>query len=428
VRPSKDGQPLPEELVTISRGGKRVVTVRRPPAPPDAAVTQTDKGAPAAFVVLNPRGARQAAYASLAAAIAGSSSGDTIEIRGNGPFRTAPLSIATARTIRAGDGYQPVIRIETSESASRLAALHASGPLTLEGLNFEHSIRGAAAVFGKGPLHVANCRFTHCHLATDRSPFVHLRNCQFSTPLGSSVRIAASTRVTLQNNVSIAVAGFAALSLTIPADIADCRLTLARNTLMGGAAISLLTPVGTHSREGQRVQMHVEQNVLVGLGSAVHCNVVSDSPTALLPQEWRTARRIERHLRELVVWREERNAYGDGAPLLGLSVGPAQSAKMVPTTRPIRSPAAWNAFWGQADAHSVQGAVRLQGGDLFAKTELMSARLVPGDFRLSEDSAGIREGADPGPLLELVGPGPAYDRWKNTPAYEQWKNEITQQP
>jgi serine/threonine protein kinase len=422
VRPSKDGKPLPEEAITISRGGKRIVAVRcmaeAAPLPGPSAVS--------AFVVLNRASRAERAYATLAEAIVGSNSGDTIEIRGNGPFTTQPLGIASRRSIRAGQGFQPLIRIQNSEDADKQGTLQASGPLILEGLDFEHSVRGAAAIFAGGPLHVANCRFTRCHLASDRSPIVHVKNCQFVTNRGSPLRIGRPMRVVLDNNVSITVAGFAAVSFTIRADTADCRLALSRNTLMGGGAITLQMRVGSESRDGNRVQMDVVRNVLVGLGSAVHCNVVSDSP-ALLPAEWRNAERIERHLRQIVAWREERNVYGDGAPLLGLSIGPMQSFKSLPTTRPMRTMAAYNEFWRQADDQSVHGTIHFQGGDLFAKAELASTPLTHDDLRLSEQSAGRHaapDGNDLGPNLDLVGPGPAYERWKSTPGYEEWLKET----
>ena len=59
--------------------------------------------------VLGGDGAEEARYATLAEAVAGSSPGDTIEIRGNGPFVTGHIEIDHALTIRAGDGFRPKI-------------------------------------------------------------------------------------------------------------------------------------------------------------------------------------------------------------------------------------------------------------------------------------------------------------------------------
>ena len=55
-----------------------------------------------AFVLL---GVAERKFVTLAAAVKAASGGDTIEIRGNGPFVTAPIDCGITRsTIRAGDG------------------------------------------------------------------------------------------------------------------------------------------------------------------------------------------------------------------------------------------------------------------------------------------------------------------------------------
>src|SRR6185295_9445669 len=64
------------------------------------------------FALLGGKGMTERKFDSLAQAVAGASDGDTIEIRGNGPFDIQPISIeGHALVIRAGRGFCPVIRL-----------------------------------------------------------------------------------------------------------------------------------------------------------------------------------------------------------------------------------------------------------------------------------------------------------------------------
>jgi hypothetical protein len=87
-------------------------------------------------------------------------------------------------------------------------------------------------------------------------------------------------------------------------------------------------------------------------------------------------------------------------------------------------PAGWTlAGWqrlGKAGDSGSAGAIRYEGGDVFAGMTNTPERVTPADFRLRGDSAGYRagrDGKDLGADVDLVGPGPAYERWKKTPQY-----------
>ena len=112
-------------------------------------------------------GVEQGSFDTLAEAVCGASDGDTIEIRGNGPFDTQPISIAgQALTIRAGQGHRPVIRLKQEALNDGATIFVTDAPLVLEGLelrlarqgNQERPERGPDAVVSSGaPLHIANC-------------------------------------------------------------------------------------------------------------------------------------------------------------------------------------------------------------------------------------------------------------------------------
>ena len=110
LQAARGGQPvqLDQELVTISRGDKRVVHVHlEAVSSPSATPAQAERGV---FVVLRGQDDFEGNFDTLAEAVTGSSDGDTIEIRGNGPFVTNPIKTTHALLIRAGDGYRPAIK------------------------------------------------------------------------------------------------------------------------------------------------------------------------------------------------------------------------------------------------------------------------------------------------------------------------------
>src|SRR5262249_16464822 len=64
------------------------------------------------FVVMAAADKAEPKFSSLADAVANAKSGDTVEIRGNGPFLTPKLTILDRRAlvIRAGAGFEPVLQ------------------------------------------------------------------------------------------------------------------------------------------------------------------------------------------------------------------------------------------------------------------------------------------------------------------------------
>jgi hypothetical protein len=191
VRAAKDGKPvrLDQELVTITRGDKQVVRVRLQGEA--AAAKIAAKGEPGAFVLLGAKGAFERKYDTLAEAVVGASDGDTIEVRGNGPFFSPPINLGkTAMTIRAGAGFRPVIKLSPVWAKQNVHLLHTQAALVLEGLelhrvrpgrdekSYHHIVDSTGA-----PVRAANCRFvlkpTSFGISAINSPVLDLRNCEF---------------------------------------------------------------------------------------------------------------------------------------------------------------------------------------------------------------------------------------------------------
>ena len=127
----------------------------------------------------------------------GSTDGDTIEVRGNGPFMTPPLHLGkTALTIRAGEGFRPVIKLSPEWAEQNVHLLDTQAALVLEGLelhrvrrewadkSYHHVIESTGA-----PVRAANCRFVlkpGSFAVRPNSPLLDLRNCEFLLGTGGN--------------------------------------------------------------------------------------------------------------------------------------------------------------------------------------------------------------------------------------------------
>src|SRR5262249_24788769 len=160
------------------------------------------------FVLLARAAEAERAFDSLADAVTAAHSGDTIEIRGAGPFALAPMDIkikdsAAAKgpgptprgvlCIRAASGFRPVLTLDpASKGSPHLLKVYAN--LVLEGLELRREGLGDWDFAGLAPrliqlegadLFAANCRFvvdlhgTGIFAGVSRA--VHLRNCEYLT-------------------------------------------------------------------------------------------------------------------------------------------------------------------------------------------------------------------------------------------------------
>src|SRR5262245_62905052 len=125
------------------------------------------KPEPNAFVVLGGNGVPERKFDTLAEAVQGASKGDTIEVRGNGPFICDGVTIGNPLVIRAGEGYKPSIALSKASADKNSPLLIAAAPLVLEGLELRR-VGGAGrpedgypfllVAWEGGNLRVANCR------------------------------------------------------------------------------------------------------------------------------------------------------------------------------------------------------------------------------------------------------------------------------
>jgi hypothetical protein len=426
IRADRDGKPitLDRELVSIAQGGREVVKVKLE-APP--AVAKTDKGA---FVLLGGKGVAERKLDTLAEAVQAASDGDAIEIRGYGPFVSQPINIGrTALTIRAGQGFRPVIKLR----------LRTYAPLVLEGLELQAGLEPPpdqrywiVEALGSS-LHVANCRFLadlpgvgYCIVAYSPSCFV--RNCEFLCRMGWPLSWS-SAKGCFDNCLAVTSTGHGhVLGMTCNLlSKHDTSLPVTRNTLVSTAPALLLWLDLAEPAKLPANKLNVMPIRVEAAGN------VFDAPSVLQLTE--STRFMENYkplepseaealLRKLLAWRERSNCYAAGAT----SFARLQGQRGAPPHGP-KSLADWERFWGSVDTDSQEGRVRYKGGNLLTKLLDTPEKLTPDDFRLRPDSAGYRagkDGKDLGADVDLVGPGAAYERWKKTPEYQQWLKDSGQ--
>jgi hypothetical protein len=393
---------------------------------------RTQATTPTPFVILARDGKAEPQFATLAEAVAAAQSGDTIEVRGNGPFVSPPVFLRKALTIRAGTGFRSILELNPAQVKEDIPLLESSAPLVLEGL---HLRRIGKERFRTGPIpsmvvvreasvRAANCRFVaypDCvALRADWSPLCEVRNCEFlSNGIFGRVDhiLPHRGRLILENNVMLGGDIGAAFHYRQP-DLADVDIELRRNTLVVQSPLGLFldTPPAAQApatgASAKPIRLRASDNLLDGEVQVMEFFQSADFLSRRSPLDAGSAQDL---LGQLLVWKEQNNVYPKSISLL---------AHYVKHREPLpagQSLADWNRFWGVKDTAAVRGEIRYRGGDLHSRALIELEQVAAEDFRLNAGSPGKGAGGhDLGADVNLVGPGSAYERWKQTPAYQQW--------
>ena len=438
VAADRDGQrvPLERELVTVTRGGREIVKVKLEAAP-SVPVAKAEVGA---FVLLGAGPERR--VDSLAEAVLGSADGDTIEIRGNGPFVSPPVDLGErALTIRAGAGYRPVLRFVPGVAPDD-QLLRTSAPLVLEGLEIREANKGRSqpALVGRSLIYsegdmlaLGACRLLREEPAKEPLGLVMgfsritLRNCCLYNPKGALVEGGIDDPVTwvVENCVGIGSGPLVYVNCGHPSN--GGSVAVRRNTvycehfLMMGLSTEPDGP--TADKAGMRglIGFDVSSNV-VSPQAGVLCFEQLEPYSERKP--WPGIKEAWAVVSPIVGWSGQGNLYPPGSRLIHWHQEPGGRFQAL-------GPAdltGWDRSWGPAD-RDLTGRVISVGGDLGLRIGRGADQFIPEDFRLRSVSAGYRagkDGKDLGADVDLVGPGAAYERWKKTPDYQQWLQEIGQ--
>jgi hypothetical protein len=428
LRAARDGKAvkLDRDLVTITHGDTQVVRVRLEGEAPAAVPAKVEQGA---FVLLGGDGVAERKFETLAEAVRVAGDGDTIDVRGNGPFLQGPISISgRAIRIRAGDGFRPVFHLSSRERPLGLGTIDSESGLVLEGLEFQQAKPGPSHPYASGlisvhhaPLYVANCRFVGLPgkdlipLHAESSRRCEVCNCQLIGKLGFSSFYSSDNRTVLRNNLIVAKSWPVTVGFYPTASI-DLQLT--RNTFVGGAPLSLQF----HDPNGFPDPVAGVPKWLRAEASGNIFDIRAAIRTDVLWMHSLSKKRVEKPAelwQQWTGWTGHHNLFSTLSARVITQYAPNDLDRFE-----ISGLADWRRFWGDAEANSVEGrSPRYLGGDALDLASKAPEQLNPEDFRLHPHSAGHGagpDGQDLGADVELVGPGEAYERWKKTPECQQW--------
>jgi hypothetical protein len=265
------------------------------------------------------------AHLTLAAALDAAADGDTITIRGDGPFPTAPLIVTgKALTLRAAAGSRPGLDFAGPPAAWQ-ALLESDRPLTLEGIDLREGPGGEPA-----------------HLVRVVGGSLRMAGCRLTAPRRSAPVVArGASRVELRD-CQVHAGGLALCAEVAPG--VPCAVVLSGGRIevrdAGAAAVSVWA--GGRHAEPTRIELEAAEvrasRVLslgeLGAGAAVTARDCRfEFREALLcvngfadPDGWQRA----------VTWRGQGNRYRGGGDWLCVDGRPARG----------RGLAAWQGIWG----------------------------------------------------------------------------------
>jgi serine/threonine protein kinase len=410
VRAVLDGQVLHEETLTLPRAGQLEVAVH------EAAWLASCKP----FVIQsNVAGDPRQDYDTLAEAIVDARHGDTIEIRGNGPFAFKPIVIdGLPLIIRAAPGFHPILR-HTPEATGPL--LQSNAALVLEGLEFdgltevEDKERKRYHVYSiKAPVFLANCRFTlngpNNAVVTNSSPRIEICNCDFSVFGWCGLAWGGLERCSFRMENTLLRP--APTLFQLDPRVQAVTLDFTHNTWVNSSSpIEFRTGSPTQPAMQRPLSVRALENVFDNYGPAVVLNEWHDMPVV--------ADDAQALFQRFLSWKGERNLFREQS-----EVGRFANRKPLEGGRPVKTLENWEQFWGPAaEKESLTGAIKFHG----SQANNLGPQALVGEFALQAGSAGSRTqpgkkdlGADVG----IVGPGAPYERWKKTPEYKEWLRKI----
>jgi hypothetical protein len=399
----------------------------------DSGQRDAARPADAPFAVLARDGRPERTFATVVEAVRGAGDGDTIEVRGDGPFVTDPVSVKDrALVIRAATGSRPVLAMSPEGLEAKEPLFTTNAPLTLEGLELQRlggrpvaqdpSIQSVLSTSGP------ELRLAHCRLLINRreepqfgiqcidawGATCELKNCEVLATGGAALALSGG-QVKLRNCI---LAGVYCLSLfRAPDHDQPIPVSLHGNTMMTRLASIQWNLRGSKEEAANPKKVWVcdaKENIFAGSvcfnqeGTTLGENgyLPADAAAALLPR--------------VVEWREDRNLHGENAGLLLLS----GDLKTLPGGQRLRTLADWQRLWSLKGTSSLLGRVRFRGGDVAHEAYVTPRQVTPGDFALAARSPGkgaAEGGKDVGAEVDLVGPGAAYERWKKSPEYSDWR-------
>jgi formylglycine-generating enzyme required for sulfatase activity len=371
----------------------------------------------APFVVVRNKGGAERASMSLQDAVDNAQSGDTIEVRGDGPVGTAPTVISKALTLRAGASQLPILVHKTGGSL-----LRATAPLTLEGLEFyadHHRDEGETLIAVEGaPLRIAHCRIMvrgKNAIWAHASPLLEVQDSEVIARIGGAINwdVTDKGKLVVKNCASVA---WGAVWLHHYKPTVDAEVELTGSTFFSSCFCGhrfYQDPMDAElKKDNPYVRIKATRNV-------------ARSAEYLCLLEYGDKNRPFRSdalfdwYRDHVSWRGTDNlvaVHAEGSFLMIRQFDPTKggAAHLITFKE-------WKEYWKAEKVPWIEGTPRFVGGNLLQRVvwEDMES-ITPAEFRLKTDSPGKDLGAD----VDRIGPGTPYESWKKTPEYQEWRKKT----
>ena len=373
------------------------------------------------FAVKSKGGDTDASYANLMDAVNAAKDGDTIDVRGNGPFVTEPIIIRKrALTIRASMGSRPVIELSPNvKDATPMIDTHS--PLFLEGLTFVRvsEIQSDDEDLGyrvinsfQAPLFVSNCEFRNrfVSIRAYRSPECQIQNCIFIQPKDAiAFTPTKGSRLSLKNNLAVG----ALLHLHCGSkEASDVAIDMTHNTILGRLLWLFLHERPLSDSDTPRIRIELNNNILQTKLPMIH---FARSGKLLQEREPLSASEMRQALQKTVEWKEGRNLFALRDSYLETG---SNSRPKIGAPFSIRTQTEWQLLWNLGETKTILGQTKFAGGDLRRLSHADLTSLTEEAFRIVSGPAARAsdEGKNLGIAVNYIGPD-GLPRWKATPTY-----------
>jgi WD40 repeat protein len=365
-----------------------------------------------AFVLLGAPGRKEQAFASLAAAIDASASGNVIEVRGSGPFLTQPITIKDkALTIRAGVGFWPLIVLDPHRTYAPTRLISTNAPLALEGLELQRAlVKPPANLDALIETTGDSLRMAHCRLLAYGSETIRcqaasceLKACLCLADNAPAVSWGPPAKATLFLDGSLLTGqGLEVRDKGSNPPAQDVSLRVRRCTFA--------------CERGLQLRLNLPKAKLPavakpGLSVDVEDSVLDTSRTVVVLRPNRdpvpSAVEAAAMLPHLLTWRDRRCVVAPCTIPVGLILPGMGTAPLVE----VHSLEDWNRVWGQKSSASVLAKPHYDAGGGLREGVALQA-VLPESFRVLDSKAG----ANPG----QIGPGQAYWQWRQSAEHNRW--------
>ena len=312
----ENGRDLGADVDKVGPGKAYVEWLKSPAFKQWLAATGRD---PEPFVVIPADRKKVFPCETLKEAVDTAIAGDIIEVRGNGPYVTEPITITgKALTLRAGNGFAPVIQLSPAGIKAAATLLETNAPLTIEGLEFQRLGADDPKVVQprkllesrRSPLFLSHCRFlmngreSRYAVLAQESPALEVRNSFLNGEFIHALYWLRPPggRMMVKNNVI--AAGHIGLSIQqFGFDSGEASIRLDGNTFMANFTLHYYFDETDAPRKAGVAPMPLTATDNVFQSQRVMSFIRHKK---YVPVDFKGA---EARLRELLVWQDRRNLY-----------------------------------------------------------------------------------------------------------------------